>query len=296
MSKLVKIALILLIIGISGTVATASVTDVFSFDTVKLEESNEVNGDKIKKIDVITSSTDINVVPTKNDEIKVNFSGEVSERLKDTYDLIVKEDGDQLTVEVVNENLYFYIGIPVIKLSLEIEVPEKEYENIVVTASSGDIELNGLQANELKFETSSGDMEIANLEGDTIKSVASSGTISMKNSSAKNFEFEASSGDVLLENIVGDVKALTSSGSINLDNDEISGNLFAEASSGDVNVAYNEKPTSLLINFEHSSGEEEINIDGVNYEERTDDRIIGKIGSGKYELKIKTSSGDFTLN
>jgi len=39
-----------------------------------------------------------------------------------------------------------------------------------------------------------------------------------------------------------------------------------------------------------------VDLEGVNYEEKSEDLIIGKIGDGEYELKVETSSGDFQLN
>lgn len=296
MKKLVKVALIMLLIGLCGSVATASMTDVFSFETVDVNKSEEIAGDKIKKINIKTSSVDIKVVPTKSEQIKVDFTGEVSKRLKDTYDLVVEKNGEIIEIEVTNEDLYFYIGIPVIRLDLVVEVPEKEYEELMVTASSGDIDLKGLQANDLYFKTSSGDMEITGIEGKTIRAEASSGSIKMMNATAEYSTYEASSGDITLKNNEGNMNIVTSSGTIEIDNEKLSGDIFAEASSGDVNVSFVEKPTSVAVEFRGSSGEGRIDLDGINFEENSENKIIGQIGNGEFEIKVNTSSGDFNLD
>lgn len=296
MKKLLKVALIMLLIGLCGSVATASMTDVFSFETVDVNKSEEIAGDRIKKINIKTSSVDIKVVPGKSDQIKVNFSGKVSKRLKDTYDLVVEKSQDEVEIEVTSDDLYFYIGIPVIRLDLVVEVPEKEYEQMMVTASSGDINLQGLHVNDFQFNTSSGDMEITEIEGKVIRAEASSGSISMMNVLAENSTYEASSGDIILDNNEGNIKVVTSSGTIDINNEKLSGDVFAEASSGDVNVSFVEKPSSVIIEFHGSSGEGKVRLDGVNYEEKSENKIIGSIGSGEYKLKVNTSSGDFNLD
>jgi lia operon protein LiaG len=296
MKKLIKLSFILLFIGICGTVATASMTDVFSFETVNLEESNQIDGKNIREIDVKTTSTNINIVPTKGENIEVSFGGEVSKRLQDKYELLVDEKGERAEIEVRNKDIFFYIGIPVIRLTLDIAVPEKTYDKLVVSASSGDIALEQLEATNLIFHTSSGDMKVSNIMGENIKSEASSGTITMEDSEAHHLQFQASSGDVKLQNIRGDIQGVTSSGSIELLNEIISGNLQVEASSGNVNVEFTEAPQSVVFDFQGSSGKADIQLDGVTYQEKSENRMIGKIGNGEYEIKVRTSSGDFRLN
>lgn len=296
MKKLMKAAIILILIGVSGTVVTASVTDVFSFETVKLIESKEIKGNHINSIQINTSSTDIKVVPSESKKIKVEFSGEVSKRLKDIYDLVIKENEGQVEIEVENKALFMYLGIPVMRLKLEVQVPKKEYKELIVRASSGDIQIKEVRGKELSFTTSSGDMDISNVTGVTISAEASSGKIVMKDTEATSLEYEASSGDISLENIRGDIDVITSSGKIELINEELSGNLVAEASSGDVKVSYKEMHDGLLIDFRASSGNGIVNLDGFSYEEKSENEIIGTKGNGKYMLNVRTSSGDFTLN
>jgi lia operon protein LiaG len=56
-----------------------------------------------------------------------------------------------------------------------------------------------------------------------------------------------------------------------------------------------EKPDSLSVDFKGGSGEGTVDLDGLSYEEKSEDEILGKIGSGKYMIKARTSSGDFEL-
>lgn len=296
MKKAVMFAFFLIVVGIAGSVVTAATTDVFSLEMKDILQEEEVKGTEIQQIEVGTSSTNIKMVPSKGDSIKVKLTGKVSERLKDKYKLVVTEEGDKVNIDVKNQDLYFYVGFSFIELNLEIEVPEKEYQSLVVESSSGDIDISQLNVEEFSTEASSGDITIDQISVSTNnKMEASSGTIHVKNSSASVFNLGASSGDIILQNVDGHVEAETSSGSIELNNKQVTGNINALASSGDVIVQFDESPRSLAVDFRGSSGEGVIELEGFSYEDKSENIINGKIGSGEYELKVRTSSGDFQL-
>ncbi|WP_456275184.1 DUF4097 family beta strand repeat-containing protein [Bacillus sp. AK128] len=295
MKRIVVTALILLLVGILGTAVTAGVTDTFSFDTVGLHEEYESKED-INKVMVDASSPEINLIPTDQDKIKVILDGKVSEKVLDQYEFEVKESGDTLTISL-DLDLYFNIGVAIADLTLDVHLPEKSYHSIDVNSSSGDITLKGMNADHLVLESSSGDINLQDSSAaSSISLEASSGSIEVIDSTSPQFEANASSGDISFKDVEGDIMVNTSSGEINLDSQEISGDFIAEASSGDVTVNYKEIPSSLAIDFRSSSGEGIINLEGVLYEEKAEDLIIGKIGSGEHIVKIRVSSGDFQLN
>ncbi|MFD2216722.1 MULTISPECIES: DUF4097 family beta strand repeat-containing protein [Metabacillus] len=296
MKKAVMFAFFLIVVGIAGSVVTAATTDVFSPEMKDILQEEEVKGTEIQQIEVGTSSTNIKMVPSKGDSIKVKLTGKVSEKLKDKYKLVVTEEGDKVNIDVKNQDLYFYVGFSFIELNLEIEVPEKEYQSLVVKSSSGDIDISQLKVEEFSTEASSGDITIDQISvSKNSKMEASSGTIHAKNSSASVFNLGASSGDIIIQNIDGHVEAETSSGSIELNNKQVTGNINALASSGDVIVQFDESPKSLTVDFRGSSGDGVIELEGFSYEDKSENIINGKIGNGEYELKVRTSSGDFQL-
>jgi lia operon protein LiaG len=190
----------------------------------------------------------------------------------------------------------FHFGFVIMSLDLVIQVPEKEYESMILTSSSGDIRIKDVKAVEMETEISSGDIIV---EGVTVASAykleTSSGDIRVKDTKADTFDLHASSGDIILENLEGNINVETSSGDIEIENKAVNGNILAEASSGDVSITNQETPKSLSIDFKGSSGDGTVNLEGVSYEEKSEDTIIGKIGNGEYELKVRTTSGDFQL-
>ncbi|MDQ0860640.1 hypothetical protein [Bacillus sp. V2I10] len=52
-------------------------------------------------------------------------------------------------------------------------------------------------------------------------------------------------------------------------------------SSEEITIELAEKPDSLAVDYKGGSGEGTIDLDGLSYEEKSEDEIKGKIGSGE---------------
>lgn len=316
MKKLVYGLLTLLIIGVAGTIVSVSASGGFSFDTYSLEDTEVVNGNNIDHIEVDISATDLKVIPTDDSDITVNLTGEISRKYENEIKLDVKEKGDSLKISIAGEDqIKFNIGVLIVDTNLEIRLPEKLYESIRISASSGDIEIADQKAKEITLETnsgsifaddmvsendftmmaSSGEIYANNNRAEKFELKANSGDLIVDNQTAKKSTFNTSSGDINLTNALGDLEIEASSGSIMIDNDEVTGHIDARASSGDVDVEFSKEPESLAIRFNGSSGKGEIDYKNVKYKEKSENEIVGEIGSGEYELTVNTNSGDFNL-
>lgn len=316
MKKLASGLLLLLVIGMVGTIVSLKANGGFSFDTYNVSDKKTVNGENIEEVEIDSSSSDVKVVPTDEKEISIELSGKVSKKLKRKLQLDVVERGNKLEVALKGENqLKFNIGVLIVDTNINVYLPEKVYQSIKVETSSGSNEIDSLKAKELSLRTSSGDLLARDSAAeDTFIIQSSSGEADLKNNKANIFDvkvssgslyavdldgkestFHSSSGEISLKNVIGEIVAEASSGEIIIDNEETTGNMYTETSSGDVSVAFDKKPTSLAIDFKGNSGEGNVEIKGLKYDEKSEDNIIGQIGSGQYKLKVRTSSGDFEL-
>lgn len=316
MKKLASGLLLLLVIGMVGTIVSLKANGGFSFDTYNVSDKKTVNGENIEEVEIDSSSSDVKVVPTDEKEISIELSGKVSKKLKRKLQLDVVERGNKLEVALKGENqLKFNIGVLIVDTNINVYLPEKVYQSIKVETSSGSNEIDSLKAKELSLRTSSGDLLARDSAAeDTFIIQSSSGEVDLKNNKANIFDvkvssgslyavdldgkestFHSSSGEISLKNVIGEIVAEASSGEIIIDNEETTGNMYTETSSGDVSVAFDKKPTSLAIDFKGNSGEGNVEIKGLKYDEKSEDNIIGQIGSGQYKLKVRTSSGDFEL-
>ncbi|WP_160646670.1 DUF4097 family beta strand repeat-containing protein [Chengkuizengella marina] len=312
MRKFTFLGIILVIVGAVG--AFTFLDD--AFETVDIFEEKKVSGNQYKNIEIDTSSVDVNVIPTAKKELIVTLSGEVSKRYEEVYDLVLEERGDMLQIELKEKNIFFNVGFVINKVDLQVEIPQKLYDSVKVDVTSGDIDVAQLQANDLTLSTSSGDVTIEELNASDVELTATSGNISAKNGViSSNMLIETSSGDIDTENIISNILTLevtsgnieftnnevktstlqTSSGNITIYNDEHKGDIKAKTTSGDITIDFEQENESLLIDFKTSSGDVDIRREGYLFEEKSDSKAIGKIGSGKYNIEARASSGDITL-
>jgi lia operon protein LiaG len=277
MKKVVYLMLVLFIIGIVGTLMSVSASGGFSLDTYNVNDEAVVNNVDISRIEIDLSSSDVTVNSSDTDEITVEMYGKISKKLKKKLTLDVQEKGQTLKIGLAGEDqIIFNIGVLIVDTNVEVFIPQKMYDSIKIETSSGDILTQDLKAKETIFETSSGDITAKNLYTEVNR-------------------FHSSSGEMELSNVTGDIEAESSSGDMIIDYVNANGNLDAKTSSGDVTVSYQNESNSLAIDFQGSSGEGDVSLDGVKYEEKSENSIRGVIGSGSFKLKVETSSGDFSL-
>jgi lia operon protein LiaG len=273
-----------------------------------------VQGNEITMLNIDTSSTEVIISSGENEDIEMELKGEISSKLKENVQVEVKQSGCSLNVMVIVErNSSFSFGMDVIKLALSLEVPQKLYEKIIVKTSSGGINAKDLEGKEVKFKASSGEVDASGIKAHTefkskaksggiqlngieapaIFAKANSGTLILQNLISEDIQAKASSGRIIAKKWTGNFLAETNSGVIDLHTPELTGKIDAEASSGDVMLFFDKKPESFTIDFSGSSGEANVELKGIEFEEKSDHRISGKMGDGKYTIRVKTSSGDF---
>jgi lia operon protein LiaG len=110
---------------------------------------------------------------------------------------------------------------------------------------------------------------------ETITIKSKSGDVKASNLEAEVVEIQANSGDIFSKNVTGEssVTVKTSSGDIDFDTSE----------------------SSLSISGKSNSGEGEIDIPGMLFEEKSENRVVGVLEEGDSALYIKTSSGDYRV-
>lgn len=323
MNKGALLGLALIAIGIFALVfnstqqQSSSVFNFFSSGNVEINESKVVDGDKITSIDIHSSSPNVYLIPSDSDEIIIELTGEVSSKLKNSFSLDVDTSRDKLSVKVnrKSETIRNIFGTIVIRTKLEIYVPEKMYDSISINTSSGKIEIEDLHAKsfdlrassgkidieniiaekDFNARTSSGRIEVSNSEAASLNTSASSGSITLKNIQTSTMNIATSSGSIELSDSMGEITAAASSGRITINNKQLNGNISVATSSGRVEINVQDL-SSAIVDFKASSGRGNVSVPGMTFEEKSNNLIYGKIGSGDYKIKVRTSSGGFNLN
>jgi DUF4097 and DUF4098 domain-containing protein YvlB len=276
-----KVALAAGIVCLAGVIGLASIgftKDGLSIDKmvgkqISFDKNKAVKGEDISKIKVDVASADVKVIPGDDDEITVHFYGKGNKKGIDAMKLDVEQNGKDLSIRVKQKGIIFFTNM---SAHLDISVPQKLYKQLDAKTASGNIKIENLQIDQLKAHAASGDISISDIF-------------------SKDINVNVSSGDIYAENVEGDIKTDTSSGDTYLLLNTIDHDIEMEAASGDIKVEVRNEPNDFTLDYAGSSGDGKVSLP-MNYDVKTDDEIRGKAGSGKHMLKVRTSSGDFSLN
>ncbi|WML57932.1 DUF4097 family beta strand repeat-containing protein [Neobacillus sp. PS2-9] len=251
--------------------------EAFSTKTVPLHEEQTITGTEVKNLFVHSDSVDVKVIHGSQKEITVELNGEVSEKMKNAFDLTVTEAKETLLVDLKRKfRPSFTVFAMNKKTELTVTIPEQLYEKVHVETTSGDIRVNDLSGNQVMLKATSGDIMAQNISSSEVSVQASSGDIEVNGIYAQQITVRTSSGDINGRLVAG------------------FSNLALEATSGDITLDANE--TSFTLDFTATSGEGEVHVPGFLYEEKNEEKILGKKGDGMHSITVKTTSGDFTFH
>ena len=227
----------------------------------------EYNVDEVNNLTINSISSDILFKESTNNEIKVIVYG-------DKYnDLKVELNNNLLTIDYDVET-NFCIGICFTNDRLIIYIPNTYNKNIKINTTSGDVlGLNLINA-KLDFKSVSGDIQINNIDEASI--TMTSGEVNINKINKTNIK--TVSGDIEINTITEKLNIETTSGEIAIDNLTLTTDSKIKTISGDVEI---DNATNIYFDTNTVSGD----IKVKNNDRKAD-----------YELSIKTTSGDISVN
>ena len=224
--------------------------------------------EEIKNIDVYTTSNDVKIIENEKNEINVK----VYDREENEAEVSVEND----TLKIVNKQESKFVGFffsfnnnPKIVIS----IPKDKTYNLIVNGTSSDI-TSALNLGNVNISTKSGDIELKDAKDVMIKSV--SGDIEL--GSIKNLDLKTTSGDINIDKVDGKLSINTTSGDISVRGLNLTSNSSIKAISGDVTIG---DTNDIYVDTSVISGDVKVNNNNRH---------------AKYELKIKTTSGDISVN
>jgi Putative adhesin len=186
------------------------------------------------------------------------------------------------------------------KLSFRVESADLRLDRL-----RGEVEANGTSGDTRashisgtwRSEFSSGDCEIERFDGSSATFHTSSGDIAGRGIVAERLSIESSSGDARIRDAdVREIEAHASSGDLSF---AFTGSRLArvraEASSGDVHLAL-APDAAFHAEGDQSSGEMRVRFEDGERRYRRGDLVSFRRGSGGAEIRVTTSSGDFTID
>jgi len=291
--------LLLILAGACMVIAASWKLVPFSLWPFGMREINiekQVEAEEIENIIVKSASHDVRLTQGGSEKIAVRLNGKASSSLAKSIDIQVKAHGDTLELGIDNP-AKFHFGLNTVNAELFIELPEKQWKEVIVDVSSGDIDAEKIAGESISLTTGSGDIQLQTAKADTFRLITGSGDIQAEHFAGTLLSFSSGSGDVTFLDGEAELQGKTGSGDIYVEVDDLQADADLETGSGSVFVGLGTEPESLAVDYRGSSGESTIEWDGMTVQEnRGDGRILqGTFGNGETKLKVRSGSGDFTL-
>lgn len=250
-----------------------------------VERSEMVDISKVDQLDLETIFEDIQVVESLGNEVVINYFVIVSEKSKDK---LPEYDFDQ--------SIKFHVDWNKLNASaygmMLVEVPASFDGDVKIKSVSGDLNFENISGKDFKFETVSGDIDLGNSDHNDLVIKTVSGHVKTTGISSSNLDINTTSGDVSLAGILGEMDINTVSGDVEVTIDEVLGNLEVDTTSGDVQLDVN--TANVHLDIKSVSGDIYSVFEVIASTDK-DHRLIGQIGSAKYDIEIDTVSGDIDL-
>jgi lia operon protein LiaG len=286
MKNIFAVIIALLALGTLYTILNDQ-TSLFAKDT-KSGDSVKVTSD-VDSIQLLLESGETEIIPTDENEVKVEIDGNGK--------LTLKEKGDTIEVEVKHK-WYQWVAFNR-KSDITVYVPKDYDRDMSIELGSGEVVFTGgSTSNPMKLDTltvkmGSGDMELAHFKTNAFDHKGSSGDLNIDNLTTKNGKVDLSSGDVEISNYEGPLSGDVSSGDITVMMKSLTGDIDFDVSSGEVNLDLPDD-ASFTLDGRASSGEVSSNFP-LKDKKDEDGNLSGTAGNGKYKVKASVSSGSVDI-
>ncbi len=221
-----------LLLGCSYIMVKGDITMFNSKDSHYIRKDYECS-DEIRDIDVTESSGTVIVQRGSVDKVSVSYSDKEKESLYD-----ISESDGKLTIERRKDEGFHIFQIDFTDRKMVVTVPEDFKGDLNVTNTSGTVQMDNIDAEQVSIKNSSGSIKL--------KDVSVEGDLGVKNTS----------GSVKLTDVEagGNVKAENTSGSIKFENLKSGGDISLETTSGSVKGTIDGKESDYRIRSSVSSG------------------------------------------
>ncbi len=276
--------LILLISGINGSLfkpALGPDSNKYSYD------EKDFDPESISKIDISWLDGNVKIVGYDGDTIKTSESA--SRSLSDKNLMECYADGDILVIKYSPAGKFlFSIGKNSFSKALTVKIPRDtagQIEKLNIDVVSSDINIEGMTAERLYIESTSGEVYICDTEISRLSVDTMSGNLDTENINiSDSANIETVSGRALLKGNIASVSTDTVSGAVEIVSNICPKKIKSDSASGDVDI-YIPSDSNFTYKFDKLSGEFENEF--INqYNEN------GVVGNGDSEFSFDTISGN----
>jgi DUF4097 and DUF4098 domain-containing protein YvlB len=253
------IALVLVVVGVVGSIVS------FNFgDTSTSSKEQVIDPEGITNIKINTNNDKVNVLPTKDSEIRVELAGN---HINKNW-LKINVNGETVSIQTVDQKKLFIINFFVESRTLTTYLPEQLYESLKVDIDNGSFHASHLTINNIEIETDNGRME-------------------MEDMIASNTDIRSSNGKVHLDHVEGMITVKAVNGSISLVASQLDRSIQLESTNGKINIETETEPTNVTFDVKTTNGKATL------FGSKNWDNVIG---NGDHVIKLTTKNGSINVN
>jgi hypothetical protein len=287
--KLILLAgFICLIVGAVGVAMILKTTNMETgLATVDLEK--KVSSAQIKNLSVDTDIAGVVFIPSQNDEIRVHLTGFVSEDRvknttidaslsgKETWKVQVRtKQGPNFGFHIADIKSFFLIEKEK-RLHVEVELPQKAYNEINVTTNTGTIELGDIQAERITAHADTGAISIGRFQG-------------------KNINLETDTGRITMGEGEGNVRLKSDTGRIEAALRSAGDTVNIQTNTGRVDLRFIELPSSVDFEISNDTGNIDFTLPNAKYKRNQKHAVEASIGNGGgSSVRVQTDTGSIEV-
>ncbi|PEW01164.1 hypothetical protein CN425_13845 [Bacillus cereus] len=276
------IAGIIFIIGIVGSLLTYR-----SIAAVPISEEKAINNNNISSVIVDTNNTRVNIYPTKDNNIKVTLEGEVTPNTKRTLATDDKDATLFISYKEKQQSWFnFNISEVVAPLTLNVHLPERQYDSLKVSNNNGYVSAKQLNTKHFDINTSNGRIELREINSQKITAEANNGIMDFKDIMAQNTHVKSNNGRIMLDHVEGELEGQSKNGTLSLKTNELDRNLNFTTHNGKISIETEKEPTNVQFNVSVDNGSANI-LNKYN-----GNAVIGK---GENQIKLNTHNGNISV-
>ncbi|WP_406944196.1 DUF4097 family beta strand repeat-containing protein [Halobacillus sp. SY10] len=283
------------IVGLVGLGVSLLTMDRFK-EEVRAMEAYPVKN--VQHIDIQLSSMDVELYPSKEDEIHVFAKGETRKEEEPFYQVKLENGGLEIQ-QTEQKGFHLFSFFRAKDATLKMEVPEKMFNRLTMETTSGDMMISNVQVQEANLTSTSGSIDIKeSMFGKDFALKTTSGDVKVNSNTIPNGSYHTTSGSISDERTQGErINYQTTSGDLEVERRHPIQGTKVQTNSGDVSFLYQSPAGSLAVDFGSNSGEPVIEWDSMVYKDKSDHKVIGMTGeeNAANQLKVRTQSGDFNL-
>lgn len=241
----------------------------------EVSQSAEFDTENIDVIDISTVSTRVRVLPSSNEKIHVDFTGNITTSGSASNPrLEAKVEKNTLSIKIIYPPTIAIGFFNISELKLDVYIPQGYGKDIRVATTSGAIVVEDMTLENVNVKSVSGKMDIASL-------------------SAEKISMDNTSGRVNLDDAEGNVVINTISGRISADMSSLENEIIMNSISGAVDVLIPED-SGFSFQISSTSGAIENNFEAT-ITKSSNRNMQGTVGDGKGKISIQTVSGKIML-